>query len=207
MDKITYLRQNWKNKGAEGAIPLDDDDLNHIEDGIYQATEGVNTLSDEVYDYKSSVYADLICENLTITASSQNRLAGIDLSKYAFLQIALKQSSSNEECWQPLGLIPTSGIYSMPLAVSLSEAYFTSPESDTSAAVQGLEEHFVHGSLTFTKNTKGDTIAFSPFLKSVLSPVTTYTTGTANHVYQKDRTVIESLQIQIIGIVMPFKTL
>lgn len=63
MDPITYVKQGWKNKEEEGAIPVNDNDLNHIEDGIFTVTERANGLGTALDTVEDAIANALVVED------------------------------------------------------------------------------------------------------------------------------------------------
>lgn len=90
MDRITYLRQTWKNQGEDEAIPLNSTDLNHIEDGIVEATEGVNACEVSIEQAQSDIESQqaAIVDVEETVSDLQNREFSIKREKLQDIQMS-----------------------------------------------------------------------------------------------------------------------
>ena len=78
---MAYIKQNWKNKGEVGAIPINKDNLNHIENGIESINEKIEGTEWKTITHEKGALSYKIIGNvLYLNGSFSNVTSAISIS-------------------------------------------------------------------------------------------------------------------------------
>lgn len=91
MEPITYVKQNWKNKEEEEAIPLNDKDLNHIENGIFTVTERANAIDTSLKTLEGSITQTPLVED-SYTVWQDETITLTDSQTYSITDIVIPRA-------------------------------------------------------------------------------------------------------------------
>lgn len=113
---MAYTKNNWKNSSEAGAIPINATNLNHMEDGIYGAHEGlVGTAKPTIISATLSVSGwsgnDYTINNEAIGANDIIEISPItNILSFALGIIGLKTQSAGSLTITSFGTKPTVNI-------------------------------------------------------------------------------------------------